>query len=112
MEKKRSSRFGAFWGCTRFPECTGTHSAHQKTGEPMGIPADAATKKARIKAHEAFDRLWKHGGPMTRDKAYRWMRTKLGLPVEKAHISMFDAAECEQLLRAVNDFLGCRRTIP
>jgi ssDNA-binding Zn-finger/Zn-ribbon topoisomerase 1 len=101
MALKRSSRFGLFYGCTRWPECAGTHGAHQKTGEPLGTPANRETKDARIRAHRAFDRLWKGGG-MKRTEAYRWMQETLGLPARKAHISMFDEATCERIIEAIN----------
>lgn len=43
----RESRFGKFYGCTRFPECRGTHGAHPD-GRPLGVPANAETKEARV----------------------------------------------------------------
>jgi ssDNA-binding Zn-finger/Zn-ribbon topoisomerase 1 len=100
MVLKRSSRFGLFYGCTRWPECNGTHGAHQKTGEPLGTPANADTKRARIRAHAAFDQLWKEGG-MKRTEAYRWMQATLGLSAREAHISMLDEATCERLMVAI-----------
>lgn len=54
----RNSRYGLFWGCSRFPECRSTHGAHPD-GRPLGKPATAEVKQARIAAHAAFDRLWK-----------------------------------------------------
>jgi ssDNA-binding Zn-finger/Zn-ribbon topoisomerase 1 len=89
-----------FYGCSRWPACQGTHGAHQGTGEPLGTPANAETKAARIRAHEAFDELWK-SGLMKRRAAYRWMAEVLGLSREAAHISRMDLATCERLVQAV-----------
>jgi hypothetical protein len=57
----RASRYGLFYGCERFPLCNAAHGAHRDTGKPLGVPADAETKRARIRAHDAFDTLWKTG---------------------------------------------------
>jgi len=101
MRLLESRQYGKFYGCVRWPECKGTHGAHQKTGNPMGIPANAETKKARIQAHEAFDTLWKNGG-MTRKEAYKWIQDALPLLKEEAHISRFDKETCEKLISLVN----------
>lgn len=66
----------------------------------MGIPADARTRGLRIEAHEVFDRIWKTK-KLSRKKAYSWMIEKMGIPPEKAHISMFTAEECRHLEREV-----------
>lgn len=91
----RNSRFGQFYGCTTFPICKGTHGAHPD-GRPMGIPADKETRDARVKAHAAFDTLWKTN-LMKRTDAYRWVRKAMDLPADKAHISMFSKAQCALL---------------
>jgi hypothetical protein len=51
-----------FYGCSRYErtKCPGTHGAHPN-GEPLGIPADCATKAARHELHLVFDQLWKAG---------------------------------------------------
>jgi ssDNA-binding Zn-finger/Zn-ribbon topoisomerase 1 len=95
----RKSRFGQFYGCTRFPECKGTHGAHPD-GKPLGIPADSRTKQARIRAHAAFDELWKDGR-MRRPDAYRWMQQAMGLDVDGAHIGKFTIEQCDQLVTLV-----------
>lgn len=86
-----------FWGCSTFPACRGVHGAHQDSGKPLGVPGDGPTKAARIRAHAAFDTLWK-GGAMSRTRAYEWMRTVMELEKREAHIGKFTAAQCERLL--------------
>lgn len=88
-----------FWGCSRFPACDGIHGAHPD-GTPLGIPADKATKQARITAHAAFDSLWK-GGAMSRKAAYRWMQQALAMTEDEAHIGRFTIEQCTRLENAV-----------
>jgi ssDNA-binding Zn-finger/Zn-ribbon topoisomerase 1 len=108
MKLRRSRAYGRFYGCSRFPECTATHGAHQATGQPLGTPADKPTREARQRAHAAFDHLWQ-SGVMRRKDAYRWMQDALGLTKKKAHISMMDIATCERLLAAVAAFNAALR---
>lgn len=98
----RNSRYGLFYGCTRFPACKATHGAHPN-GKPLGVPADEATKRFRIEAHSYFDRLWmrEHGGWMRRGEAYAWMRETMSMSAEEAHIGRFTIAQCKWLVANV-----------
>lgn len=95
----RPSRYGPFYGCDNYPECTATHGAHPD-GKPLGIPANKETKQARIAAHAEFDRLWK-GGLMTRKEAYKWMQAVMGLSAKTAHIGQFSKDRCELLVHTI-----------
>lgn len=96
-----AKRCPVFYGCAQFPLCRATHGAHPD-GKPLGKPADPATKKARMAAHEVFDRLWKGPhAPMNRKAAYAFLRERLGLDDETGHISMFDQQQCAALRAAV-----------
>ena len=88
-----------FWGCSTFPRCRATHGAHPD-GRPLGVPGDRATKAARIRAHDAFDPIWR-SGVISRSGAYRWMRRALGLSEAEAHIGRFTIAQCDALIAAV-----------
>lgn len=102
----RSSKFGPFYGCSKFPACRAAHGAHAD-GRPLGIPADAATKKMRMAAHEAFDRLWKRPhGVMNRGQAYRWMQATMDMTSEQSHIARFSIEECGRLIAAVGELTG------
>jgi ssDNA-binding Zn-finger/Zn-ribbon topoisomerase 1 len=85
-----------FWGCTRYPQCQGIHGAHPD-GRPLGTPADKPTKQARIRAHAAFDEVWKSGA-MSRGQAYGFMRDLMGMTEDEAHIGKFTAEQCETLI--------------
>ncbi len=92
----RPSRFGRFFGCSRWPECDGTHGAHALSGEPLGTPADKATRQARQEAHLAFDQAWRALG-MSRTEAYGWLQHLMRLPEAEAHIACFNLAQCREL---------------
>ena len=113
---------GKFYGCTRYPECRGTHGAHSD-GRPLGIPADAETRAARIKAHEAFDALWEDAlrmyddearlnswakesrGPefllqVARTRAYAWLGWRLEMSAGDCHMGRLDLFHCELVVAA------------
>lgn len=94
---------GPFYGCTKWPECGGTHGAHPE-GEPLGIPADEKTKVARRNLHEKFDKLWK-GGLMSRKIAYMWLQGQMKMSRKQCHVAMFDLATCGRATKIINDFL-------
>ena len=52
----------------------------------------------RKKAHEEFDPIWKRG-KINRGQAYQWLAEQLGIEVGACHISWFDAATCELVIR-------------
>lgn len=97
---KRYSKTGKaepFYGCSNYPECKGTHGAHPD-GKPLGIPANKETKSARIRAHAAFDQLWKEkDSPMSRGEAYAWMKRETGFE----HIGELTKEECEELCACI-----------
>lgn len=94
--------WGLYWRCVAHGTtgCRGHIGAHRDSGKPLGIPANAETRSARQRVHEAFDLLWKYGddGRKTRRRrAYAWLALLLGLEGE-AHISNMDLATCTLVL--------------
>jgi ssDNA-binding Zn-finger/Zn-ribbon topoisomerase 1 len=121
MVLRDSKRFGPFYGCTHFPDCKATHGAHgndsgDKWGEPLGVPADQATKDLRHATHAVFDRIWKnchreygfandHMRQTARKRCYAWLADRLELAEDDCHIGAFDADQCRQAIeicRGVN----------
>lgn len=97
MVLRRHAEFGPFWGCSRYPACRGIHGAHSD-GRPKGIPANKETRQERIRAHEAFDVLWRNGY-LARGAAYKWLQEALGLErEEECHIGRFDLATCRRVV--------------
>lgn len=62
----------------------------------LGVPADAATRQARIDAHAAFDRVWSGGAKGARQRAYSWLAAKMGRDV--VHIGEMTVAECVEVV--------------
>lgn len=94
-----------FYGCTRWPDCDGTHSAHQNSGKPMGIPADKETKAWRIKAHAMFDPYVKKWFP-NRPEGYKFLQNVMGLTSAQAHIGRFTIEQCEKLIKIIESNSG------
>ena len=69
----------------------------------MGTPGDKATKKARMRAHDVFDQLWKEKH-MSRHEAYEWMCDQMSLTREEAHIGRFNIDQCEELEVHVDEY--------
>lgn len=81
-------------------------------GGSTSTPADQATRDARQRAHAAFDEHWKkrdgsnivlhHGrGPgQRRHYTYTSLARVLGIPMEKCHIGMMSAVDCERVVMA------------
>lgn len=105
----RDSRYGMFYGCTKYPQCDGTHGAHPD-GSPLGTPASKDTKRARVALHDEFGRLWK-GGSMSRREAYAWLRGVTLLSSDDAHIGKFDKDQCEWVITLVRIELGRRASV-
>lgn len=80
--------------CSRYPACNSYVSAHEHNLQPMGSLADGTLRKKRMQAHQTFDLLWKNG-VMKRSEAYQWLRFKLGLRTDQAHISNFSEYMCD-----------------
>ena len=90
---ERQGDFSLFYGCSRYPSCKATHSAHP-TGEPCGIPATPDVKAARIRAHSALRNRCERVG-LSRREAYKWLSLAMGRPLDKTHIALFDIEDCE-----------------
>jgi ssDNA-binding Zn-finger/Zn-ribbon topoisomerase 1 len=116
MKFHPTSRFGPFYGCTRYPECKATHGAHKHNGAPLGKPANKATKEKRIEAHALFDQLWQ-GEPDEKERkrkrrdSYAWMQQAMGMTKDEAHIGNFDIPTCERLMAAVREEMERRRGV-
>lgn len=78
--------------------CDARVGCHPGTTTPLGNLADAATRKARMFAHDAFDPLWRGRGRRARRAAYAWLRQELGVTPDECHIGKFDVATCNRVV--------------
>lgn len=83
--------------------CMAYVGVHKGTAEPLGRLANAQLRYWKKQAHAAFDPIWKCGRfKGTRNVAYAWLAGKMGLPIDKTHIGMFDVAECKMTVQICN----------
>ena len=75
---------------------------HKGTDKPLGRLANAELRNWKKAAHAVFDPLWKYGRFRGhRNAAYAWLAQKMGLPVEKTHIGMFDVGQCRKAIEII-----------
>lgn len=85
-----------FWLC----ECGAYCGTHRGTTEPLGYPCGPVTRKARSRAHAAFDPLWRgKNAPMRRGEAYQWLAKRLGISKRDCHIGMMNAEMADATAR-------------
>lgn len=96
-----------FWHCSPCNAYVGTHK--NSNGMPLGRLANAQLRGAKMRAHAAFDPLWKR--KMARDgctkgaargAAYKWLATKMGIPPKECHIGMFNIQQCDEVVTLCN----------
>lgn len=92
---------GLVIACSRYPVCD-SYTGWSPMGLYYGVPvvlADKQTRKARVEAHEWFDRLWRAPTPlMSRKAAYARLAERFDLPPEQAHIKLFNYDQCQRLI--------------
>lgn len=97
------------WRCV---PCDAHVGCHQGTIQPLGTPARLELRRARSALHrEVLDPLWTAADELAcysakrernssaikraaRSRVYGWLSEKLGLPLEKTHVGMFDLETC------------------
>lgn len=102
LQLRWSPRLGkAFYGCSRYPACPGTLPANDD-GSPRGDPRTKELQGWRVKAHAAFDAIWKESD-VHRNIAYAWLSRVMVLPREEAHIHLFDVVQCQRVIALVEE---------
>ena len=90
--------------CSKYPVCDAYVGVFKDNLTPKGTLANSELRNKRIRAHKAFDEIWR-SGIMSRGQAYQWMQHKFGLSKDQAHIGCFSDYMCLQLLKACNEVL-------
>lgn len=100
------------WRCP----CGARVGCHKGTEKPKGRPAGPATQAARIRAHAAFDPLWraksaKEGLALSycRGKAYNWLAGQMNLPPDVCHIGMLTRGQAEQVVQIIDAARAAKR---
>lgn len=86
--------YGPVWLCR---PCQAWVGCHKNTTRPLGRLANAELRAIRIKAHSAFDPLWRNGR-MPRQDAYALLASGLGINPSECHIGMFDEQRCRDVI--------------
>lgn len=65
--------------------------------------SNAPLRRARRRAHRAFDQMWRRLG-MQRTAAYRWLADRLGIPVDDCHMARMDIPTCRRVVELCQGF--------
>lgn len=101
----KDGRYGIFYACEKWNEtsCRGSHNCNKRTAEPLGVPADGATRRLRMETHEILDQLWK-SGRMSRNETYQWLSKVMGMV--DAHVGKFNDDDCRRAIKLCRKKLG------
>jgi hypothetical protein len=93
------------WVCPNHPKCDQYVGCHKGTDKPLGKLCNQETRGYRIRAHEAFDRLWK-SRIITRENAYRELEFFFN---RRIHIGESDIETCKAIIEWSNSLWGSER---
>lgn len=92
---KVSSQWGTKYECL---PCDARVGCHRGTDKPLGTLANAPLRDARMRAHAAFDTLWRSCG-IPRREAYAWLGGLMQLKRDACHIGLFTMEQCERVVQ-------------
>lgn len=84
-----------FWLCE---PCNAYTGCHKNSNSPLGVIANGELRKAKIDAHNNFDKLWRNNNT-SRKKAYKWLANELSMPEGECHIGYFDLEKCNTVAK-------------
>jgi len=93
--------FGLIYLCR---PCQAWVGVHKGTERPLGRLANKELREWKMRAHAAFDPMWKPASadPPTRGQnrtaAYHWLAKQLGVLPEACHIGWFDVDQCRRVV--------------
>lgn len=107
--------FGPLYVCR---PCDARVGCHPGTEKPLGRLANAELRAAKMRAHAAFDPLWKRKAALGKNRyqrkaarslGYRWLAGQLGIDHKECHIGMFDVETCNRVVEVVRSAVSARR---
>lgn len=93
-----------FWRCLPCKAWVGTHEASLDF-KPLGLLAKKELRDLKMRAHAAFDPVWKDG-KMKRAEAYAWLAEKMGLETKRCHIGWFNEEKCQKVIDVCRSHRG------
>ncbi len=94
-----------FWKCAT---CADIYCGCHETGDgttPKGTLAGRSLREARMRAHRAFDPIWRDGS-MKRSVAYAALAKHMGIEKQDCHIGMFTEVQCFEVVKIVFEMSG------
>ena len=91
--------YGKSYMCYFCEPCNAYVGCHNNTTEPLGTMANKELRDWRIKAHNAFDSLWKTGF-ITRNEAYKILENEFG---KEIHIGESDIETCKRIISKITN---------
>lgn len=88
-----------FWNCA---PCKAYVGCHPGTKNPLGRLANAELRRAKQRAHAAFDPLWKSGA-MKRKQAYKLLADRMRIAWQNCHIGMMDVEQCLAVVAVIKE---------
>lgn len=90
--------------------CDARVGCHAKTLRPLGRLADAELRVLKIRAHAAFDPIWRSENTiMSRNEAYEWLSVELKINRRDCHIGEFDVDLCRRAIDACELLRSARK---
>ncbi len=103
-----NSRDTKLYVCKNYPRCDSYVRVHPGTLIPVGTVANRELRALRAEAHRHFDRLHKEGF-MSKQDAYQWLASTLGVPESQAHIGYLSEYYCNTVIQEANKLLSWYR---
>lgn len=103
--KFKKDRTGVYYFCPNEPKCD-IRAARHPNGGILSYPADAITRRYRIRVHEEAERIWGQWGDPFTDKVamYRWLKEN----TSKGHIGKMRLAELRIVLKMLKNMKSRR----
>ena len=97
----RQIKDGYMYVCANYPKCDSYVGCHPGTKKRLGRMADAELRGYRKALHAIFDPQWKNATTQkskVRSELYQWLADKLGIPVQRCHMSYLNIEEAKNAL--------------
>lgn len=88
-----------FYYCRK---CDAWVGCHNGTDVPLGRLANKELRTWKMKAHSAFDPLWKEK-KMNRNDAYKLLQRIMAMSQDEAHIGLFSVEQCQLLIQKISE---------
>lgn len=115
-KEKYGKNYGKSYMCYFCKPCDSYVGCHANTTKSLGTMANKELRQWRMKAHEAFDPIWKKkklnnhtvfNNRKRRFKAYQWLSRELGLVA--AHIGESNIDICKKIIELSNNRLNASK---